>query len=243
MPRSGAPGPGTPSNGLLAALPLGEYADLLPRLETVSLPAQAVLHRPGEPISHVYFPTAGVVSLLAVPGRGRGVEAGVIGREGFAGLPVFLGTDRSTGLCVVQIPLVALRMASADFRSRVGPDSALHALLLRYTHFLLCQVSQALACGASHPIGERLCRWLLLVHDRVGADQFPLTQDFVARMLGVRRAGVSEAAASLQERELIRYSRGQVSVLDRAGLERAACECFRLIRAEWDRLFRGRGLA
>jgi CRP-like cAMP-binding protein len=237
MSRSDAPGLVPALNGLLAALPEGEHAALLPHLEPVSLPARTVLHRPEQLIPHVYFPTAGVISLLAVPARGGGVEVGVIGREGFAGLPVFLGADCSTGLCVVQIPLVALRMTADDFRSRVGRDSLLHSLLLRYTHFLLCQVSRSLACGATHSIGQRLCRWLLLVHDRVDADQFPLTQDFIAKMLGVRRASVSEAAAALQERRLIDYRRGRVSILDRKGLERAACECFRLVQAEWDRLF------
>src|SRR4051812_31986613 len=162
MPRSDdAPGLSSPpANGLLAALPPAELAALLPHLEPVSLPARTALHEPGQDITHVHFPTAGVVSLLA-----GGVEAAVVGREGVVGLPVFLGTDRSTGRCMVQLPLEALRMAAGEFRARVGRDGGLHGLLLRYAHYLMCQVSQSLACRASHEVQQRLCRWLLLVHD------------------------------------------------------------------------------
>jgi CRP-like cAMP-binding protein len=221
-----------PANRLLAALPAAEQAALVPHLDLVSVPARTPLYEPGEPIRHVYFPVAGVVSLLA-----GDIEAGVVGPEGMVGLPVFLGIEHSPGPCLVQIPLQAMRMAADDFRSRVAPDSALHELLLRYTHFLLCQVSQSLACCSAHEVQQRLCRWLLMVHDRAGTDQFPLTQEFMASMLGVRRASVSEVAARLQERGLIRYSCGQVSVLDRAGLEETSCECFRLLRAECERVF------
>jgi CRP-like cAMP-binding protein len=234
MTRPAAPGP---TNALLGALPLEEYDALAPHLDSVSLPARTVLYEPAERISHIFFPTAGVVSLLAVPSRGNGVEAAVMGREGFVGLPVFLGTDRSTGLCVVQIPLEARRMTAEDFHRRVERRGALHSLLLLYTHFILCQVSQSLACSTSHAIERRLCRWLLQVHDRAGADDFPLTQEFMANMLGVRRASVSEAAAGLQERGLIQYRRGRLSIENRAGLEEAACECFPIIREEWTRLF------
>jgi CRP-like cAMP-binding protein len=224
------------ANVLLALLPAEEYAGLQPHLEPVSVPIRTVLHEPGQPISHVYFPTSGVVSLLTVPDGSQGVESGVVGREGFAGLPVFLGTDRTTGRSVVQVHLHALRMATEDFRTRVARDGLLHTLLLRYAHFLLCQVSQSLACGVSHPIEQRLCRWLLLIHDRSG-DRFPLTHELMANLLGVRRASISEVAGDLQQRGLIRYRRGQMDVLDRPGLERTACECFRVIRSEWDRLF------
>jgi CRP-like cAMP-binding protein len=238
MTRSAAPDPAPPINGLLATLPPAERNALQPHLEPVSLPARTVLYEAGEPISHAYFPTAGVISLLAAqPGR-NGVEACVVGREGFAGLPLLLGTDRSSGRAVVQIPLEVLRMTAGDFRSLVLPGGTLHRLLLRYTNFLVCQVTQSLACGVSHTIEQRLCRWLLLVQDRVG-DRFPLTQELMANMLGVRRASVSEAAARLQQRELIRYARGRVSVLDRAGLEQAACECHRVVQEEWHRLFGG----
>jgi CRP-like cAMP-binding protein len=236
MRRSDAPGQ-VPANLLLASLPAQECAALLSRLEPVSLPARTVLSEPGQPISHVYFPTAGVLSLLAVRSRGEAIEAGVVGREGFAGLPVFLGTDCSTGLSLVQIPLQALRMGAREFRSHVGRDSSLHHLLLRYTHFLLCQVLQSVACTASHAVEKRLCRWLLLVHDRAGTEQFSLTQEFIAAMLGVRRASVSEVAGGLQEKGLIHYRRGQLRILDRAGLEKSACECFRLVQDEWHRLF------
>ena len=225
------------TNGLLAALPADERDALLPHLEPVSVPIRTVLHEPGEPISHVYFPTTGVVSLLSVPAGGDGVEAGVIGREGFVGLPVFLGTDRTTGRCVVQVPLQALRMTSANFRSEVKRDGSLHALLLTSAlYFLLCQVSQSLAQASPTPSNSGLCRWLPSHIDRTGGGRFP-THEFLANMLGVRRASVSEVAAGLQDRGLIRYSRGQVNVLSRAGLEQSSCECFQVIQAEWDRLF------
>jgi CRP-like cAMP-binding protein len=226
-----------PANFLLAALPAREYAALLPSLEAISLPTGTVLAEPGVAISYVYFPTAGMISLLAIPAGSNGVEAGAVGREGFAGLPVFLGAESSPGRCVVQLPLEALRIEATNFLSCVNRHGSLRALLLRYTHYLLCQISQSLACGVSHPIEHRLCRWLLMVHDRAGSDRFPLTHEFLANMLGVRRASISEVAAGLQERGLIQYRRGRVTVLDRAGLEEAACECFQVIENEWKRLF------
>jgi CRP-like cAMP-binding protein len=237
MPRSDVHGPALPRNALLAALPRAEYAGLLHHLEPVSLAIRTVLYQPGQPISQIFFPTAGVVSLLAVRGEVAGIEAGVVGSEGMVGLPVFLGTDRSTGLAIVQVPLEALRMQADDFRSLVVRDSTLHGLLLRFTHHLFCQVSQSVACCSSHPLEQRLCRWLLLVHDRVGTDGFPLTQEFMAAMLGVRRASVNEVARSLQDKGLIRYRRGGVNILDRAGMERATCDCYHVVASEWKRLF------
>jgi CRP-like cAMP-binding protein len=237
MRRSAAPGPDATRNRLLASLPAEEFGRLLPYFEGVSFPAQTRLSEPGEPIRHVYFPTAGVISLLAIKPPNGGIEAGVVGPEGFAGLPVFLGTDQSTGLSVVQLPLQAVRMDSDDFRALVSRDGSLHALLLRYTHFFLCQVSQSLACCAGHAVEKRFCRWLLMLHDRAESDEFPLTHEFMANMMGVRRASVSEVAAGLQAKGFIQYERGRLTLLDRAGLERAACACFRVIRTEWDRLF------
>jgi CRP-like cAMP-binding protein len=231
------PGPEATGNRLLASLPAEEYGRLLPYLEPIEHAPQTRLSEPGQPISHVYFPTAGVISLLAIRTPGGNIEAGVVGREGFAGLPVFLGTDRSTGLSVVQLPLVALRMTADNFRALVPRDGSLHALLLRYTHFLLCQVSQSVACCSAHAVEKRFCRWLLMMHDRSENDEFPLTHEFMANMMGVRRASVSEVAAGLQEQGLIHYERGRLSVLDRTGLEKAACACFRMIQSEWERLF------
>jgi CRP-like cAMP-binding protein len=237
MPRSAAPGLDATGNRLLASLPAEEFSRLLPYLEPVAHPAKTCLCEPDNPIRHVYFPTAGVISLLAVKTPSTAIEAGMVGREGFVGLPVFLGTDRSTGLCMVQLPLQAVRMAADDFRAVVPRDGSLHALLLRYTHFLLCQISQSLACCATHAVEKRFCRWLLTVHDRADNDEFPLTHAFVASMMGVRRASVSTVAAGLQQRGLIGYERGRLTVLDRAGLESIACGCFRVVRSEWERLF------
>jgi CRP-like cAMP-binding protein len=224
------------SNRLLAALPRREYGRLLPHLESVPLPSRAVLHQPDEPIRHVYFPTGGVVSLLTSLEGGRGVEVGVVGREGMAGLAVFLGVEGTPARAVVQVPGEALRMRAEDFRAHVGRDTRLHDLLLRYTHAFLAQVAQSVACNARHPVARRLCRWLLLVHSRAGTDRFPLTHEFLAAMLGVRRASVTEAAGWLQEAGLIRCGRGQLTVLDRNGLESNSCGCHRVVEAELDRV-------
>ncbi len=237
MSRSAAPGPEAASNKLLASLPTEEFGRLLPYLEPVSHPAKTRLCEPGRPIRHVYFPTAGVISLLALRGSGGGIEAGMVGREGFVGLPVFLGTDRSPGPAVVQLALQAVRMSADDFRTVVPRDGSLHALLLRYTHFVLCQIAQSLACCSTHRVEKRFCRWLLTVHDRAETDEFPLTHAFMAYMMGVRRASVSTVAAGLQEKGLIGYERGRLTVLNRTGLESAACGCFGVVRTEWERLF------
>jgi CRP-like cAMP-binding protein len=235
MPRSAAPGR-TPTNRLLAALPPRDYARLLPDLEVVPLPLRAVLQEADELIPHVYFPSAGVVSLLITPnGRGVGVEVGMVGREGVAGLPIFLGADSTPARWVVQAPGEALRMAADAFQAHAN-RRPLRDLLLLYTNAFLAQVSQSVACNALHPVEERLCRWLLMVHARVESDQFPLTHAFLAAMLGVRRASVTEAARGLQEAGFIRYGRGRLEILDRGGLESAACNCHRAAQAELDRL-------
>ena len=228
--------PAAPANRLLAALPPGDYRRLLPCLEPVSLLFRAVLQEPKRPIPYVYFPSSGVVSVVIPPdGRGDGVEVGLVGREGLTGLPVFLGADSTPARWVVQAPGQALRMAAEEFRAH-AVRRPLRDLLLLYTNAFLAQVSQSVACNALHPVEERLCRWLLTVHARVDSDQFPLTHEFLATMLGVRRASVTNAARGLQEAGLIRYGRGRLEVLDRPGLEAAACGCHRAAQAELDRL-------
>ncbi len=235
MPRSDAPGR-TPANRLLAALPRRAYRRLLPRLEPVSLLFRAVLQEPSRPIPFVYFPSSGVVSVVIPPdGVGDGVEVGLVGREGVIGLPVFLGADSTPARWVVQVPGEALRTPAEEFRAHAA-RRPLHDLLLLYANAFLAQVSQSVACNALHPVEERLCRWLLTVHTRVDSDVFPLTHEFLGAMLGVRRASVTEAARGLQEAGLIRYGRGRLEVLDRAGLESAACGCHRAAQAELDRL-------
>jgi CRP-like cAMP-binding protein len=225
-----------PGNQLFAAFP-HEYERLLPYLEPTSLVFKAAVYEPGQAINHVYFPITGVLSLICpLEGKELGVEVGVVGREGMAGLAVFLGMESMPLHCIVQVPGDALRMRADDFRAQIGRECPLHGLLLRYTHAFLSQVSLALACNSLYPVEKRFCRWLLMMHARVGSDQFPLTHEFLAAMLGVRRASVTEVARRLRRAGLIRYDRGQITVLDRNGLEASACDCHRRAQAEMDRL-------
>lgn len=237
MPRSVVPGGVPPVNRLLAALPGGEYNRLLPRLEPVSLEFRTTLYRPGEPIEYVYFLTQGAISVLTpVDGEDTGIDVAVVGREGMAGLPVFLGMRATPARAVVQVPGAALRMAAGDFQARAGRSGPLHKLLLRYTHAFLAQVAQATACNSQHSLTKRLCRWLLLVQGLAKTDHFPLTHAFLAAILGVRRASVTEAAQGLQRAGLVRYGRGELTVLDRPGLEGVSCSCHRVVQAELDRV-------
>lgn len=224
-------------NRLLAALPRREYNRLLPHLEWVPLALRTVLHEAGQPIKHLYFPTSGMLSLLSDrDGQGARIEVGVVGREGMVGLPVFLGTRLTSTQSMVQVPGEAMRMRADKFRRLVGPQSKLHSMLLRYTHVFLTQVTQWVACNSLHSVEKRLCRWLLTVHDRATSNDFPLTHEFLAAMLGVRRASVTEAARRLRKAGLIHYGGGQLTVLDRSGLEGTVCGCYHSVRAELVRL-------
>ena len=224
------------SNRLLASLPAAADAHLRPRLEHVTLALKQVLSEPGEPIRHVYFPTTAVVSLLTVLDGGKALETATVGNEGMVGLPLFLGADRTPGRAVCQVAGAALRLPAASFRTAVAAGGPLHERLHRYTQALFTQVSQVVACNPVHVIEARCARWLLTTHDRVGADRFPLTQEFLSQMLGVRRATVTVAAGRLQRAGLIRYRRGVATVVDRPGLEAAACECYRVVADEFRRL-------
>lgn len=168
---------------------------------------------------------------------GGSVEVGLVGNDGMVGLSVVLGDEISPNQAIVQIADGALRMSVAALREELKQEGALLSLLLRSTLYMLKQVSQTAACNGSHTVGERLARWLLMCHDRVQGDELKLTQEFIAQMLGIRRAGVSEAAIVLQSRGLISYSRGHIKIIDRPGLEEFACECYRIVKAEYDRLF------
>jgi len=235
MARSDTSVPQPATNRLLAALPRREYQQLRPFLEIAPLPGKAILQEAGQAVAYVHFPTGGVVSLLSAPrGSGTAVEVGVVGREGMVGLPVFLGARTTPVRWLVQVPGGSLRMRADDLHSRVGRHSRLHELLLLYTQAFLAQLSLGLACNSLHAVEQRLARWLLTVQARVGEDRFPLTHQFMASMLGVRRATVTEAALVLQGAQLIRYGRGQLIVLDRAGLEEASCGCHRDIEAALD---------
>lgn len=223
-------------NRLLSALPNSEYERLLPHLEPVSLTFKQIIYAPNEPIEYVYFPNSGIISLVNLTEDGGTVEAATVGNEGMAGIPVLLGTDRMIGQAISQIVGDAVRMKADVFKREVTPGSPLHNLLLRYTQALMNLISQSVACNRLHSVEKRCCRWLLLCQDRVQSDQFPLTQEFLAQMLGVRRASVSEVAAILQRAGLIRYSRGKITICDRAGLEASSCECYRIVKEEFDRL-------
>jgi CRP-like cAMP-binding protein len=226
-----------PDNLLLAALPRAEFDRLSDLLEVVSLDLGEILYNPEESMDYVYFPTEGIVSLLAVLEDGETVETGVVGREGMVGFPVMFGTYKTTNQALVQGSGSALRMRATSLHALVKNGGPLHDLILRYVYTIFAQISQTAACNRIHTLNERLARWLLLTHDRINRKEFSLTHEFLARMLGTRRAGVSVAASALRDAGLIDYSRGQVEVLDRKGLEEVSCECYAVVRAEFDRMF------
>lgn len=218
-------------NRLLAALPPDEFGRLLPLLEEIEAARNYVFYQPNEPISHVYFPLSGVASLLTLDEDSDGVEVGTVGNEGMVGIPVFLTQDATPGKGMMQVPGAVLRMPVADFRREVVdvPGSRLQVFLQRYTHALMVQMAQGVGCNRLHTIEQRAARWLLTTRDRAGGATFPLTQEFLAQMLGVRRAGVSEVASALQQDGLLTYTRGVITILDAAGLEARACVCYRII--------------
>jgi CRP-like cAMP-binding protein len=224
------------SNRILAALSRKEYERLSIRLDSVALTLKQVLYEAGEPIPYIYFPENGVVSLVSVMDDGSAVEVATIGNEGMVGLPVFLGAVSTSGRAFSQIPGTAVRMKAAAFREEVGRVGRLSAVLNLYTQTLFEQIAQSAACNRVHAVEKRCARWLLMTHDRVEEDEFPLTQEFLAVMLGVRRATVTEAAGVLQRAGLIRYRRGKIRIENREGLLAAACECYRIICASYERL-------
>ena len=222
------------ANRLLAALPKKDYQNLLAASEPVTLTFGDILFEPGDNIRHVYFPNHGIVSLLSAVGEREHVEVGIVGNEGMAGLPVFMGVSKSRTRGLVQGEGSALRMKSAALRKVLSNGSALHKLLHLYTHSLMTQISQTAACNRFHQVNPRLARWLLMTHDRTAGDEFRLTQEFLSQMLGVRREGVTLAAGTLQKQKLISYSRGQIKILDRAGLEATSCKCYEVVKDEYD---------
>lgn len=237
MPSSDTATGAPPTNRLLASLPPAEHDRINPFLQHRLLDFKDILFEPGQRITHVYFPITAVLSLTCpLDGKEMGVEVGVVGREGMAGLAVFLGMESAPIRCIVQVAGEVIQMRSEDLCSLINHDTPLHRLLLRFTNALLAQVSLTLACNSLHSVEKRLCHWLLMMNSRSGSDQFPLTHEFLAAMMGVRRASVTEAARRLRRAGLIRYDRGQLTLLDRSGLEASACGCHRLVQAELDRL-------
>lgn len=224
-----------PVNRLLAALPAKEYQRLLPKLENVTLAFAQVIYKPGDIIRHVYFPNDSIVSLLAAEDHHASLEVGMIGNEGMTGISVFLGVPTSRTLALVQSAGAAVRMNSAALRRETDRVGSFHRLLHRYTRSLLTQMTLSSACNRFHTLNARLARRLLMTRDRIGSDEFRLTQEFMSNMLGVRREGVNKVAGELQRGKLISYCRGRVEILNRAGLERISCECYRIIKEDSDR--------
>lgn len=224
------------SNRLLAALPRAALERMIPDLDLQPLAMRQVLQPRGEPLEEVVFPLLGVASMISMGDSGESVEVATIGCEGIVGLPLFLGGEKAAVEIFVQVPGEALFLAADEFHDHLARETSLTQTLLLYTQALLTQIAQCSACNCHHPIEARCARWLLQTHDRVKGDVFPLTHDFLGLMLGVRRASVTLTAGALQSRKLIIYHRGVVTVLNRKGLEAAACECYQLISDEFDRL-------
>jgi len=221
-----------PKNRLLAALPAKEYKRMLPQMEEFSLIYTKTIYEPNDLIRRVYFPESGIISLLSAVGERSLLEVGIVGSEGFIGLPVFLGVKKSNNHALVQGAGVALAMKTTDFLTECENGGALSHILQRYTHSLLVQISQSAVCYRFHPIEARLARWLMMTADRMKSENFQITQDFLSNMLGVRREAVSKSAANLQQRQLIGYSRGSVLIINRAGLEKITCNCYSIIKDE-----------
>ena len=223
-------------NQILAALTAEDQERLSSHLESVELQHGRILYKAGDAIDYVYFPSNSMVSLVSQLSDGSNVEVGVTGYEGMVGVSTVLGVSRSPHETMVQIPDGAMRMKAAVLKEEFKRGGSMQDSLLRYVQLLLVQTSQIAACNRLHSIGERLARWLLMSHDRCRCNELPLTQDFLAMMLGIRRAGVTEAALILQTEEYISYRRGHITIVDRAGLEEFACECYRIVRDEFDRV-------
>jgi CRP-like cAMP-binding protein len=227
-------------NRLLAALPAEDLLRLLPHLERVLLPLGAVIYESGGEQAHVYFPASGIVSLLYVMKDGVATEIAVVGNEGVVSIALFMGGQTTPSRAVVQSAGSAWRVEAAAIKAEFARGGALQRLLLRYTQALITQMTQTAVCNRHHLLEQQLCRWLLLSLDRLPSNQLVMTQQLIANMLGVRREGVTEAAGRLQADGLIDYSRGRINVLDRARLEKRACECYAVVRRESDRLLEPR---
>jgi CRP-like cAMP-binding protein len=223
-------------NHLLDALPLAEMQRWLPLLESVDLALGEVLYESGATLSHVYFPTTAIISLLYVMENGASAEIAVVGNEGIVGISLFMGGESTPSRAVVQSAGKGFRLKAQTMKeefNRAGP--VLH-LLLRYTQALITQMSQTAVCNRHHSLDQQLCRWLLLSMDRLDGNQLVMTQELIANMLGVRRECVTEGALKLQHAGLIQYARGHITILDRAGLEKRSCECYGVVKQEYDRL-------
>lgn len=224
-------------NRLLEILRAQDSSGIFDSLELVSLETREHVYRRDTPIEYVYFPINGVISMLALLEDDLLVEVATVGNEGMVGLPLFLGAETTPGEAFSQVPGDAYRMPAAQFKDLIAEPSSFTAMLHRYTQALMTQISQGTACNRCHSNQQRCARWLLLTHDRVGQDEFSLTQEFLAQMLGVRRATVNEIAGRMQAEGIIRYSRGVIRIVDRKRLEETSCRCYQVIRDDYDQMF------
>ena len=228
--------PDLKANHLLANLPDAELGRWRPQLEPVELALGTVLYESGSTLSHVYFPTTAIVSLLYVMEDGASAEIAVVGNEGIVGISLFMGGQSTPSRAVVQSAGKGFRLRAATVKEEFGRAGPTMHLLLRYTQALITQMAQTAVCNRHHSLDQQLCRWLLLSLDRLRGNELVMTQELIANMLGVRREGVTESALKLQAAGLIRYARGHISVLDRGGLEARTCECYAVVKKEYDRL-------
>jgi CRP-like cAMP-binding protein len=223
-------------NQLLAALPQADFDRLSPHLELVRMPLGKVLYESGEHLKHVYFPTTSIVSLLYVMADGASAEIAVVGNEGILGISLFMGGETTPSRAVVQSAGYGYRLKPQLLKQEFNRAGPIMHLLLRYTQALITQMAQTAVCNRHHTVDQQLCRWLLMSLDRLPSNELTMTQELIANMLGVRREGVTEAAGKLQRAGVIRYSRGQITVLDRPRLEQRVCECYAVVKTEFDRL-------
>jgi CRP-like cAMP-binding protein len=230
------PFPDPTENHLLAALPEVERHRWLPHIECVEMPLGQVLYESGGTLSHVYFPATAIVSLLYVMENGAAAEIAVVGNEGIVGISLFMGGDSTSSRAVVQSAGQGFRLKAQTMKDEFNRGGPVLHLLLRYTQALITQMAQTAVCNRHHTLDQQLCRWLLLSLDRLQGNELVMTQELIANMLGVRREGVNEGALKLQQAGLIRYSRGHIAVLDRDALETRSCECYAVVKKEYDRL-------
>ena len=223
-------------NQILAALPPAEWERWRPQLEAVDMPLGKALYESGKTLAHLYFPTTSIVSLLYVMENGSSAEIAIVGHEGLVGISLFMGGDSTPSRAVVQSAGKGFRLKADGMMNEFNRSGPVMHLLLRYTQALITQMAQTAVCNRHHSLDQQLCRWLLLSLDRLSGNELVMTQELIANMLGVRREGVTEAALKLQHAGLIRYARGHITVLDRAGLEARSCECYAVVKKEYDRL-------
>jgi CRP-like cAMP-binding protein len=233
------PGPDPRDNHILDALPAEERDRLFPHLKLVSMPLGMVLYESGETLRHIYFPTNSIVSLLYVMKDGASAEIAVVGNEGAIGVALFMGGETTPSRAIVQSGGSAYRLEGKRLKIEFNRHGHMLHTLLRYTQSLITQMAQTAVCNRHHSVNQQLCRWLLLSLDRLKSNELKMTQELIANMLGVRREGVTAAAGELQKLGVIRYSRGKITVLDRARLEQLSCECYAVVKQETDRLLSG----